>query len=175
MSTPFLGQIETFSFNFAPKGWAQCNGQLLPINQNQPLFSLLGTTFGGDGRVNFALPDLRSRVPIHMGADFTLGQRGGEEAHTINTSEIPAHTHSLTGTSTDGTSTTPPGTLAKSVASANPGGTFTMSLYSTGQPNGLLWANTMGNAGGSQPHTNLMPYLCINMCIALQGIFPSQT
>lgn len=175
MSTPFIGQIETFSFNFAPKGWAQCNGQLLQINQNQPLFALLGTMYGGDGRVTFALPDLRSRVPIHMGAGFTEGQRGGEESHTITISEMAAHTHSLTGTNTDGTSTTPPGTLAKCVASANPGGSFTMSLYSTGSPNGLLWANTMGNTGGSQAHNNLMPYLCINICIALQGIFPSQS
>src|ERR1700744_4636218 len=95
MSTPFLAQIEIFSFNFAPKGWALCNGQLLPINQNQALFSLLGTTYGGDGRVNFALPDLRSRVPIHMGSGFTLGERGGEEAHTIIISEMPAHNHAL--------------------------------------------------------------------------------
>jgi microcystin-dependent protein len=177
MSTPFLAQIETFSFNFAPKGWAQCNGQLLPINQNQALFSLLGTTYGGDGRVNFALPDLRSRVPIHMGRSFTLGERGGEEAHTVTISEMPAHTHSLQGTSTDGATTTPATntTLAKAVASANPGGAFTMSLYSTAAPNNALWAGTIGNTGGSQPHTNLMPYLTINMCIALQGIFPSQT
>jgi microcystin-dependent protein len=174
MSTPFMAQIETFSFNFAPKGWAQCNGQLLPINQNQALFSLLGTTYGGDGRVNFALPDLRSRVPIHIGGGFTLGERGGEEAHTILSSEMPTHTHSLAGTTTDGTSTTPPGTLAKAVASANPGGAFTMSMYSTGAPNNVQWAGTMGNTGGSQAHTNIMPYLCINMCIALQGIFPSQ-
>ena len=176
MSTPFLAQIETFAFNFAPKGWAQCNGQLLPINQNQALFSLLGTTFGGDGRVNFALPDLRSRVPIHMGGNFTLGERGGEEAHTVTVSEMPAHTHSLQGTTTDGTTTTPANNtvLAKAVASASPGGSYTMSLYSTGNSNNTLWAGTIGNTGGSQPHTNIMPYLTINMCIALQGIFPSQ-
>src|SRR5947207_1751420 len=99
MSTPFLAQIEIFSFNFAPKGWAQCNGQLLPINQNQALFSLLGTTYGGDGRVNFGLPDLRSRAPIHMGSGHTLGERGGEQAHTLSISEIPTHVHTLSGTS----------------------------------------------------------------------------
>src|SRR5712692_12091359 len=95
MSTPFLAQIEIFSFNFAPKGWAQCNGQLLPINQNQALFSLLGTTFGGDGRVNFALPDLRGRVPIHVGGGHTLGEKGGEQAHTVSMSEMPTHTHTV--------------------------------------------------------------------------------
>src|SRR5256886_10117755 len=99
MSEPFLSEIRIFSFNFAPKGWAFCNGQLLPINQNQALFSLLGTTFGGDGRVNFALPDLRSRVPIHVGQGHTLGERGGEQAHTLSIAELPTHTHVLNGTS----------------------------------------------------------------------------
>src|SRR6476659_9479361 len=107
MAEPFLAEIRIMSFNFAPRGWAFANGQLLPINQNQALFSLLGTTYGGDGRVNFALPDLRSRVPIHMSADFTLGQRGGEEAHTVTQTEMPAHSHSLQGTSTDGTANIP--------------------------------------------------------------------
>src|SRR5437763_7677161 len=103
MSEPFLSEIKIVSFSFAPKGWALCNGQLLPINQNQALFSLLGTTYGGDGRVNFALPDLRSRVPTHMGGGLTLGERGGEQAHTLNISEIPTHTHTFNGTSTTGT------------------------------------------------------------------------
>src|ERR1041384_2517689 len=129
MAAPFLSEIRINSFVFTPKGWALCNGQLLPINQNQPLFALLGTTYGGDGRVNFALPDLRSRVPIHMGSGFTLGERGGGEAHTTLSSEMPSHPHSLGATTTDGTSTTPPGTLAKCVASANPGGAYNMSLY----------------------------------------------
>ncbi|MBV8976293.1 MAG: phage tail protein [Alphaproteobacteria bacterium] len=177
MSTPFLAQIEIFSFNFAPKGWALCNGQLLPINQNQALFSLLGTTFGGDGRVNFALPDLRSRVPIGMGAGFTLGERGGEEAHTVIISEMPAHTHQFAGNTGDGTTATPASNtnLAKAVASANPGGTFTMQLYSNANGNQTMAPGTITNTGGSQPHSNLMPYLCLSMCIALQGIFPSQT
>ena len=176
MSTPFLGQIETFAFSFAPKGWAQCNGQLLLINQNQALFALLGTMYGGNGQTTFALPDLRSRVPIHMGNGFTIGQRAGEEGHTLTVAELPAHTHSLRGTSTDGTASTPAGntTLAKVLASANPGGAFAMSLYSTAAPNGALWTGTLGNTGGSQPHQNVMPYLTINMCIALQGIFPSR-
>src|SRR5271167_2616545 len=103
MTTPFLSQVEIFSFNFAPKGWAQCNGQLLPINQNQALFSLLGTTYGGDGRVNFGLPDLRCRVPVGYNNAFSLGERGGEENHTLNISEMPLHTHSLNGDSTAGT------------------------------------------------------------------------
>ena len=177
MATPFLGQIDLFSFGFAPRGYALCDGQLLPINQNQALFSLLGTTYGGDGRVNFALPDLRSRVPIHMGASYVPGQRGGEEAHTLIISEIPQHTHQYAGNASDGTTATPDTTtnLAKCVATANPGGAFTMLLYSSVTPNNVMWANTIGLTGGSQPHTNIQPYLCINMSIALQGIFPSQT
>jgi microcystin-dependent protein len=172
-----MAQIEMFSFNFAPKGWALCNGQLLPINQNQALFSLLGTTFGGDGRVNFALPDLRSRVPNSMGGGFTLGERGGSEAVTINTSTLPQHSHQLTGNTSDGTTPTPATntSLSKVVASANPGGAFNMSIYSNSNSvNTTLWPGTIGNNGGSQAHTNIQPYLCINFSIALQGIFPSQ-
>jgi len=177
MSTPFLAQIEIFSFNFAPKGWALCNGQLLPISQNQALFSLLGTTYGGDGRVNFALPDLRSRVPISMGGGFTLGERGGEEAHTIIQSEMPQHMHSLAANTGDGNTATPASNtnLAKAVASANPGGSFTMQMYGPAAPATTMAPQTITATGGSQAHTNLMPYLCLNMCIALQGIFPSQT
>jgi len=177
MSTPFLAQIEMFSFNFAPKGWALCNGQLLPINQNQALFSLLGTTYGGDGRVNFALPDLRSRTPISFGNGHTLGEKGGSEAVTLNITSLPQHTHSLQGTTTDGTVTAPANNtaLAKAVATANPGGPFNMFLYSNQNPNNTAWAGTIGNTGGSQAHSNIQPYLCISFCIALQGIFPSQT
>ena len=178
MSTPFLGQIEIFSFNFAPKGWALCNGQLLPINQNQPLFSLLGTTYGGDGRVNFALPDLRSRVPNHMGSGFTLGQRGGEEAHTLIISELPAHNHALMTDATHAGNINTPGTdtaLAQSVGVNDNGGNFSLAVYGTFSPGGVLAPQTITVTGGSQPHTNLMPYLCVNMSIALQGIFPSQT
>lgn len=181
MSTPFLAQIEMFSFNFAPKGWTLCNGQLLPINQNQALFSLLGTTFGGDGRVNFALPDLRSRVPISMGSgggsSYTLGERGGSESVTITISTMSAHNHTLNGDNATGTVATPASNTVMGVGNgvANPGGPFDIALYSSTAPNNTLWPGTIGNTGGSQPHTNIMPYLCVNMSIALQGIFPSQT
>jgi microcystin-dependent protein len=176
MSTPFLAQIEIFSFNFAPKGWAQCNGQFLPINQNQALFSLLGTTYGGDGRTTFQLPDLRGRVPIHMGSGFTLGQKGGEEAHTLNKSEMPTHTHALNADSAAATTGTPAAnlTLAKSNGSQNPGGAFNLSLYSGAGVANTLSTQLITNTGGSQPHLNQMPSLVLNMCIALQGIFPSQ-
>jgi microcystin-dependent protein len=176
MATPFLSQIDIFSFNFAPKGYALCNGQLLPINQNQGLFSLLGTTYGGDGRVNFGLPDLRSRVPNSMGAGFTLGQRGGSENITINSSSMPAHTHAFQATNASGTTTTPANgsILAKAVGSSNTGQGFTVSLYSSQNPTGVMYTSTIGNTGGGQPHNNIMPYLCLNMSIALQGIFPSQ-
>src|SRR5207253_11207925 len=117
MAEPFLSEIRIMSFVFAPKGWALCNGQLLPINQNQALFSLLGTTFGGDGRVNFALPDLRTRTPIHVGSGHTLGERGGEQAHTLSISELPTHTHVLNGTSTAGNLLIPPGNLLATTAS----------------------------------------------------------
>ncbi len=177
MSTPFLSQIEIFSFGFAPKGWALCNGQLLPINQNQALFSLLGTTYGGDGRVNFGLPDLRSRVPIHMGNGFVLGQRGGEESHTIITSEMPQHSHSLQGNTGAATTNLPANNtvLASASGTANPGGPFAISPYSTSNPTGTMDPHSITATGGSQPHNNLMPFLVLNMCIALQGIFPSQT
>lgn len=178
MSTPFLSQIETFSFNFAPKGWALANGQLLPINQNQPLFSLLGTTYGGDGRVNFALPDLRSRTPISFGGSFggVLGQRGGSEAVTIINSTMPQHNHALMADNNNPTTNSPANTnvLAKNQGVASTGANFGFAIYSGNTPNNIAAANTIGNTGGSQPHTNLMPYLCINFSIALQGIFPSQ-
>lgn len=177
MAEPFLSEIRIMSFNFPPKGWAFANGQLLPINQNQALFSLLGTTFGGDGRVNFALPDLRSRVPISMGGNYTLGERGGLEAVTITNSTMPQHNHPLMGDVNNGTIDTPASNTALGVGNgvANPGGNFNIDYYSGASPNNIGWAGTIGNTGGSQAHTNLMPYLCINMSIALQGIFPSQT
>ena len=182
MSTPFLAQIEMFSFGFPPRGWALCNGQLLPIAQNQALFSLLGTVYGGDGRTTFGLPDLRSRVPMSMGSNgsgnHTLGERGGSEAVTINISTMAQHTHSLQGNSADGTTATPANntTLAKVVASANPGGPFNMSIYNNNNNfNNVLWPGTLGFTGQSQAHNNIQPFLCISFCIALQGIFPSQT
>ena len=169
MGTPFMGEVRMVSFNFAAKGWALCNGQLLPINQNQALFSILGTTYGGDGRVNFALPDLRGRAPIHMGQGFTEGQKGGEENHTVILSEMPAHNHFAQATSDLGNSALPAGKLlAKTAPDA-------FKLYAAAG-GGLvpLRAGTIGNTGGSQPHANMQPYLVVNFMIALQGTFPSQ-
>jgi microcystin-dependent protein len=167
MAEPFLAEIRLMSFNFAPKGWAQCNGQLLPINQNQPLFSLLGTTFGGDGRTTFALPDVRARVPVHMGSGFVLGQRGGETAHTLITNEVPQHNHQAQGSSKAGDTNIPAGNLLAGSAPNN--------LYGTAAALEAMNGGTITSAGGSQAHENEQPYLTINFCIALQGIFPSQT
>ena len=164
MAEPFLSEIRIMSFVFAPKGWALCNGQLLPINQNQALFSLLGTTFGGDGRVNFALPDLRGRTPIHVGSGHTLGERGGEQAHTLSISELPTHTHLVTASNTNGTGIIPTGNLL---------GGSPNQLYIQPQNLVALVAGTVTNTGGSQAHLNMQPFLTLNFCIALQGIFPS--
>ena len=160
---PYLSEIRLMSFDFAPAGWAMCNGQLLPINQNQALFSLLGTTYGGDGRVNFALPDLRARVPIHTGSGHTLGERGGEQAHTLSLSEMPTHTHAQQAASVNSNSALPGGNLLASASG----------LY--GPPSSLaaLHPSSVGNIGGSQAHQNMQPYLVLTFCIALQGIFPS--
>jgi microcystin-dependent protein len=165
MASPFLSEIRIFSFGFAPRGWAQCNGQLLPINQNQALFALLGTTYGGNGQTNFALPDLRSRVPMHTGNGHTLGERSGTETQTLTLSEMPAHAHPITA-STDGPSVKPP---TNNFWASNTG--FAPYASSGNQSMSNL---SISNTGGSQPHNNLSPYLVINFCIALQGIFPSQ-
>jgi microcystin-dependent protein len=166
MTTPFLGEVKMTSFNFAPKGWALCNGQALPINQNQALFAILGTTYGGNGQTTFNLPDLRGRVPMHMGSGFSLGQRGGEEAHTVTQSEMAQHIHQFFGDDQ---------TAGAAVATNNLLAVAAASIY--GAPTNLttLRPDTVTNTGGSQPHTNLQPYLVISFCIALQGIFPSQT
>jgi microcystin-dependent protein len=165
MAEPFLSEIRIFSFNFAPKHWAQCNGQLLPINQNQALFALLGTTYGGDGQVNFALPNLRGRVPIHMGSGHTLGEQAGQEAHTLTSSEMPAHTHQARA-SADGPTVKPPtGAFWATGTGFSPYGTT---------PDTAMSSENISSVGGSQPHNNMSPYLVLNMCIALQGIFPSQ-
>ena len=167
MAEPFIAQIMIVPYNFSPRGWAYCDGQLLPINQNQGLFSLLGTTFGGDGRVNFALPDLRGRTPIHVGSGHTLGERGGEQAHTLSISELPTHTHVARATSNDGAQPVPlTGYLAKA-APANP--------YIAPTALGAMNAKTLANVGGSQAHLNMEPFLTLSFCIALQGIFPSPT
>jgi len=167
MAEPFLSEIRIMSFGFAPKGWALCDGQLLPINQNQALFSLLGTTYGGDGRVNFALPDLRSRTPIHTGSGHTLGERGGEQGHTLSISEIPTHTHVLNGTSSTGTLI---------IAAGNLPGVSPTQMYQAPTTN-LTAMNpaSIATVGGSQAHINMQPFLVLNFSIALQGIFPSQT
>jgi microcystin-dependent protein len=168
MSTPFLSEIKIMSFGFPPKGWAQCNGQLLPINQNQALFSLLGTTYGGDGRVNFALPNLQGRNPMHMGSGHTLGERGGEAAHTLIISEVPSHTHTVSAANVAPTAGAPSnGRVLSQSAGAN--------LYGASANLVGMAPNALGSVGGSQPHENMQPYLTLNFCIALMGIFPSQT
>lgn len=166
MAEPFLSEIRIFSFGFAPKGWALCNGQLLPINQNQALFSLLGTTFGGDGRVNFALPDCRGRTPIHVGSGHTLGQKGGEQNHTLVLAELTTHTHVMNGNSQNAKLDTPASNETLAVAAID--------LYRT-QATSLaaMEPGTVGNVGGSQAHLNMQPFLTLNFSIALQGIFPS--
>lgn len=171
MAEPFLSEIRIFSFDFAPKGWALCNGQLLPINQNQALFALLGTTYGGNGQTNFALPNLRGRAQLHEGSGHTLGEAAGSSAVTINIQQLPTHTHTLSSN--------------MAVVSANqnatlgsPGGNNHANtgkqIWNTGQGNALMNPQAIGNVGGNQPHTNMQPYLVLNFCIALQGIFPSQ-
>ena len=166
MAEPFLSEVRLMSFEFAPKGWALCNGQLLPINQNQALFSLLGTTFGGDGRVNFALPDLRGRTPIHVGSGHTLGERGGEQAHTLSIAELPQHTHVAQATSGNAT-TAVPGTGVTLATSVN------YEAYRAPTALVALQPGTVTNTGGSQAHLNMQPFLTLSFCIALQGIFPS--
>ena len=168
MAEPFLSEIRIMSFVFPPKGWALCDGQLLPINQNQALFSLLGTTFGGDGRVNFGLPDLRGRTPIHVGSGHTLGDRGGEQGHTLSIAELPQHQHVLNAISKPATDTTPANTLML-------GESTSQSLYTGPSSLVAMKANSLANVGGSQAHLNMQPFLVLSCCIALQGIFPSAT
>jgi len=166
MSDPFLGEIKIISWNYVPQGWAFCNGQQMPINQNQALFSLLGTMYGGNGQTTFALPDFRGKVPIHIGAGFIQGQTGGEAAHTVTISEMPAHTHTAQGYSQNGDQFVPTGNIMGTVNGlyAGPGAGSKVSLA----------PGTIGNVGGSQPHNNMQPYLVLNFMIALIGIFPSR-
>ena len=167
MSDPYLGEIRIASFNFAPKGWAMFNGQLLPINQNQALFALLGTQFGGNGQTNFALPDMRGRMPIHEGAGYVMGQRGGAQTHTLTLAELPPHAHGLKANTALATGTSP--------AAALPGkkGRLGRDMFAApANPTGLSEASVTPT-GGSQPHQNMQPYLGVNFMIALVGIFPS--
>ena len=163
MSTPFLSEIKIVSFNFAPKGWAQCNGQLLPINQNQALFSLLGTTYGGNGQTTFALPNLQGRIPIHFG-NHTLGEFSGEENHTLINSEMAAHSHLVSASDAVPNQGLPTGNMWANGTSA----------YSNASPDSSMIPASISSVGGSQPHTNVQPFLVLNFVIALQGIFPSR-
>lgn len=169
MSEPYLAEIRMTGFSFAPRGWALCNGQILPINQNQALFSILGTTYGGNGQTTFALPDLRGRVPVHMDAGFNLGQQGGEASHTLIASEMPSHSHSLGISTAVSHQADPSGRVLGNVESG------ALNFYAPADGTATLAPSTVGNAGGSQPHENMQPYLTINFIIALQGIFPSQS
>jgi microcystin-dependent protein len=164
MGTPFLSEIKIMSFGFPPKGWALCNGQLLPINQNQALFSLLGTTYGGDGRINFGLPNLQGRTPTHFGGGMTLGQLGGEQNHTLTISELTTHIHVAYASPQNANVPAPANAVLGAAAGA----------YAPAQNLTSLVPATLAQTGGSQPHNNMQPYLTLNFCIALQGIFPSQ-
>ncbi len=165
MSEPYLAEIRLVSFNFPPKGWAFCNGQLLPINQNQALFSLLGTTYGGNGQTTFALPDLQGRTPFHAGNGHVVGERGGEDTHTLIGGEMAAHQHAAIATSVSPNATSPAGGFW---------GNANIGAYSSNPPNAAMAPQAGGAAGGSQPHPNLSPYLALNFVIALVGIFPSR-
>jgi len=165
MAEPFLSEIRIMSFNFPPKGWALCNGQFLPINQNQALFSLLGTTYGGHGQTTFALPNLQGRTPIHEGQGHTLGESAGSESVTVNIQQLPQHLHFANVTNSNG---------AVPNNAGNYLGAFNNGYVAPANLTSLLPA-TIANVGGSQPHTNLQPFLVLSFCIALQGIFPSQT
>lgn len=170
MSEPFLAEVRIVGFNFAPRGWALCDGQILPINQNQSLYSLLGTTYGGDGRTTFALPDLRGRTPIHVGrsnggGDHREGEKGGEETHTLSANEMPQHTHALNAsTDEDGVITAANNVLARAP----------QALYADPPPDTPLQSSSVTNVGGGQAHDNMQPFLALNFVIALQGLFPSR-
>jgi len=168
MAEPFLSEIRIFSFDFPPKGWAFCNGQLLPINQNQALFSLLGTVYGGNGQTSFALPNLRGQVPVHTGNGHTLGEKAGSSSVTVSVQQLAQHVHFAQGVSDLGDVQTPVGNFIASVDTA-----VFEAIYSDPASLVAMAPQAVSNVGGSQPHNNMMPYLVLNFCIALQGIFPS--
>ena len=166
MSTPFLSEIRIMAFDYAPQGWALCNGQILPINQNQALFALLGTTYGGNGQTTFALPDLRARIPMHFGGGHTLGEAGGQDNHTLTLAELPSHAHVLNASANLATSPAPAGrVLAQSVGAQ---------LYAPAGNLAAMDPTSIANVGGSQAHENRQPFLTLTFCIALQGAFPSR-
>ena len=167
MAEPFLAEIRIMSFAFAPKGWALCNGQVLPINQNQALFSLLGTMYGGDGRVTFALPDLQARTPVHVGNSHALAEKAGESAHTLSMAELPSHRHVARAVTDKATTAAPNGNM--------PATTYGLRAYAPPANSAALSPAAIATTGGGQPHSNMQPFLTLNFCIALQGIFPSRT
>jgi microcystin-dependent protein len=180
MSEPFLSEIKIAAFDFPPKGWAQCNGQFLPINQNQALFALLGVTYGGNGQTTFALPNLQGRVPIHFGGGHNLGETAGTPAVTVSTQQLPTHVHGMQAKAAQanlagGNTPSNVESLAQAVAASGTSPPPTVNLYSTDLSRLQAMApGSVTNTGGSQPHNNMMPYLVLNFIIALQGIFPSR-
>lgn len=170
MAQPYVGEIRMFAGNFAPAGWMFCEGQLLPISENETLFQLIGTTYGGDGESTFALPDLRGRIPIHMGNSFILAETGGAEEITLTVNQIPAHTHPLLATANNASTANAPGSVLAQNTTYEP--YISPSSFPANTP---LSANSVGSTGGSQPHTNFQPYLCVDFIISLFGIFPSPT
>lgn len=167
MAQPYVGEIRLFAGNFAPAGWMFCSGQTLPISENEVLFQLIGTTYGGDGEETFALPDLQSRVPIHMGNGYTIGQTVGQESVTLTQNQIPSHNHQIVATTALGSETSPAGNVLAQLGSGY--------LYSASAVGGSLAPQSVASDGGSQPHENCQPFVCVNYIISLFGIFPSQT
>jgi microcystin-dependent protein len=167
MAQPYVGEIRIFAGNFAPAGWMFCEGQLLPISENETLFNLIGTTYGGDGQSTFALPDLRGRIPLHQGNGFTLAETGGAEEITLTVSQIPAHTHPFLASGSTATGSNPQGNVNDQ--------NVTIQMYTQGSASDNFNAGSIGPTGGSQPHNNFQPYLCLDFIISLFGIFPSQT
>ena len=167
MAQPYVGEIRMFAGNFAPAGWMFCEGQLLPISENETLFQLIGTTYGGDGESTFALPDLRGRIPIHQGNGFILAETGGAEEITLTVNQIPVHIHPMTAAAVNGDQISPAGSI--------PANSFNVTPYINSVTDGNMAATAIGPTGGNQPHTNFQPYLCVDFIISLFGIFPSPT
>jgi microcystin-dependent protein len=168
MGQPYIGEIRMFGGNFAPAGWMSCEGQLLPISENDALFNLIGTTYGGDGQTTFALPDLRGRIPVHEGPGYLLGQMAGVEMVTLTLAQVPPHNHPLVGSASNATTTSPTGNVPGT------GADVTVLAYGTDNPPTTLATQSVSPQGGSQPHDNFQPYLCVNFIISLYGIYPTQ-